>query len=97
MKLFWYLMAMNYDVRTCLAGMREMKLRSQVVQRDLPRPTEVNNAVMRPTPGPNDPPLSLLQKVQSCHVTGFFKKKTVCMLDNRAVATWMYSTVIQRP
>ena len=40
-----------------------MKLRSQVIQKDLPRPTDVNNAVMRPTPGINDPPLSLLQKV----------------------------------
>ena len=40
----------------------EMKRRSQSVQRDLPRPVDINSAVMRPT-GPNDPPLTELQKV----------------------------------
>ena len=48
----------------------ELKRRSQSVQRDLPRPVEINSAVMRPT-GPNDPPLTDLQKVRWDFVTGF--------------------------
>lgn len=39
----------------------ELKNRSQAVQRDLPRPQEINANVMRPTH--TDPPLTDLQKV----------------------------------
>ena len=46
----------------CCAGAQELRLRSQVVQRDYPRPVEVNKTVLRPA-GPNDPQLSELQKV----------------------------------
>lgn len=62
--------------------MHEMKLRSQVVQRDLPRPTEVNNAVMRPTPGPSDPPLSLLQKAEE-----MIKREMLTMIHYDAAYT----------
>jgi pre-mRNA-splicing factor CDC5/CEF1 len=40
----------------------ELKLRSQVVQRSLPRPSDINTNIMRPS-GPNDQPLTELQKV----------------------------------
>ena len=40
----------------------ELKLRSQAVQRELPRPADVNTHIMRPT-GPSDPVLTELQKV----------------------------------
>lgn len=42
----------------------EMRRRSQAVQRDLPRPTEINPAMLRPM-GPNDPPLTDLQRVKT--------------------------------
>ncbi|KAK7108189.1 cell division cycle 5-like protein [Littorina saxatilis] len=41
----------------------ELKRRSQSVQRDLPRPVDINSAVMRPN-GPNDAPLTELQKAE---------------------------------
>jgi pre-mRNA-splicing factor CDC5/CEF1 len=44
------------------ARQEELKRRSQAVQRDLPRPVDVNPAIMRPN-GPNDPPLTELQRV----------------------------------
>lgn len=46
----------------CLSEEREMKKRSQSVQRDLPRPIDVNHTVLRPS-GKDDPPLTELQKV----------------------------------
>ena len=45
-----------------VTGERELKRRSQPVQRDLPRPSDVNQNIMRKV-GPNDPPLNDLQKV----------------------------------
>lgn len=51
MQLVWYL----------VSGELEMRSRSQPVQRDLPRPVEVNMAVLRPPH--TDPPLTELQKV----------------------------------
>ena len=39
-----------------------MKKRSQAVQRELPRPLDVNHTVLRPM-GKDDPPLAELQKV----------------------------------
>ncbi|KAK2162342.1 hypothetical protein LSH36_100g06032 [Paralvinella palmiformis] len=62
--------------------LREMKLRSQVIQKDLPRPTDVNNAVMRPTPGINDPPLSLLQKAEE-----MIKREMLTMIHYDAAYT----------
>lgn len=41
----------------------ELKRRSQAVQRDLPRPVDINPTIMRPT-GPNDPPLTDLQRAE---------------------------------
>jgi len=46
-----------------VSGELEMRSRSQAVQRDLPRPVDVNMAVLRPPH--TDPPLTELQKV-SC-------------------------------
>lgn len=46
----------------CVTGEREMKKRSQAVQRDLPRPYDVNMSVLRPM-GANDPQLNELQRV----------------------------------
>lgn len=40
----------------------ELKQRSQVIQRGLPRPSDINTNIMRPS-GTNDPPLTELQKV----------------------------------
>ena len=37
-------------------------MRSQSVQRDMPRPTDVNSNILRVV-GPGDPPLTDLQKV----------------------------------
>lgn len=48
-------------------GEKELKSRSQVVQRDLPRPTEVNMTVLRPSY--SDTPLTDLQKVIQSHQT----------------------------
>ena len=42
---------------------KEMKLRSHAVQRNLPRPLDVNENILR-NAGPDDPPLSELQKVR---------------------------------
>ena len=42
---------------------KEMKLRSHAVQRNLPRPLDVNENILR-NGGPDDPPLSELQKVR---------------------------------
>jgi len=50
-------------MRYLVSGELEMRSRSQAVQRDLPRPVEVNMAVLRPPH--TDPPLTELQKV-SC-------------------------------
>ena len=41
-----------------------MKKRSQSVQRNLPRPVDVNASILRPQ-GPNEPTLNDLQKVLS--------------------------------
>lgn len=51
------------SMRYLVSGELEMRSRSQPVQRDLPRPVDVNMAVLRPPH--TDPPLTDLQKV-SC-------------------------------
>ncbi|PSN39298.1 Cell division cycle 5-like protein [Blattella germanica] len=56
----------------------EMKSRSQPVQRDLPRPAEVNMAVLRPPH--TDPPLTELQKAEEQ-----IKREMVTMLHYDAV------------
>lgn len=57
----------------------EMKRRSQSVQRDLPRPGDINSAIMRPS-GPNDPPLTDLQKAEE-----LIKKEMLTMMHYDAL------------
>ncbi|KAL0269731.1 UNVERIFIED_CONTAM: hypothetical protein PYX00_007365 [Menopon gallinae] len=57
---------------------KELKSRSQVVQRDLPRPTEVNMTVLRPSY--NDAPLTDLQKAEE-----LIKREMITMLHYDAV------------
>lgn len=59
----------------------EMKRRSQAVQRDFPRPLDVNSAVLRPT-GPNDPPLTELQRAEE-----LIKEEMLIMMHHDAVYT----------
>ncbi|KAK0064476.1 cell division cycle 5-like protein [Biomphalaria pfeifferi] len=57
----------------------ELKLRSLPVQRNLPRPFDVNTNIMRPS-GPNDPPLTELQKAEE-----LIKQEVLIMLHHDAV------------
>jgi pre-mRNA-splicing factor CDC5/CEF1 len=57
----------------------EMKKRSQAVQRNLPRPCEMNATVLRPT-GRDDPPLSELQKAEE-----LIKREMLCMMHHDAL------------
>ncbi|ESO92544.1 hypothetical protein LOTGIDRAFT_190497 [Lottia gigantea] len=59
--------------------LKELKLRSQSVQRDLPRPTDVNSNVLRVV-GPNDAALLDLQKAEE-----LIKKEMLTMLHFDAV------------
>ena len=55
-----------------------MKLRSHAVQRHLPRPLDVNENILR-NAGPDDPPLSELQKVSNIFVyVSYRERKKVC-------------------
>ncbi|XP_049856979.1 cell division cycle 5-like protein [Schistocerca gregaria] len=56
----------------------EMRARSQAVQRDLPRPQEINTAVLRPPH--TDPPLTELQKAEE-----LIKSEMITMLHYDAV------------
>lgn len=58
----------------------ELKRRSQAVQRDLPRPTEVNHTVLRPLN--SDPPLTDLQKAEE-----LIKREMIVMLHHDCVET----------
>jgi len=58
----------------------ELKLRSQSVQRALPRPYDVNTNIMRPA-GPNDMPLTELQKAEE-----LIKQEMRIMLHHDSVA-----------
>jgi hypothetical protein len=49
-----------------------MRCRSQAVQRDLPRPQEVNSAILRPSH--SDTPLTDLQKVNNYFIFLSIKK-----------------------
>ena len=57
-------------------GEAAMKKRSMAIQRDLPRPADMNSSIMRKI-GPSDAPLSELQKVKnlSYHCSGFVYTK----------------------
>ncbi|KAH9507984.1 CDC5 cell division cycle 5-like protein [Bulinus truncatus] len=57
----------------------ELKLRSLPVQRSLPRPFDVNANIMRPS-GPNDPPLTELQKAEE-----LIKQEVLIMLHHDSV------------
>ncbi|GFO03517.1 cell division cycle 5-like protein [Plakobranchus ocellatus] len=57
----------------------ELKLRSLAVQRELPRPADVNTNIMRPT-GPSDPVLTELQKAEE-----LIKQEVLIMLHHDAV------------
>uniref|UniRef100_A0A0B6ZFC9 Uncharacterized protein n=1 Tax=Arion vulgaris TaxID=1028688 RepID=A0A0B6ZFC9_9EUPU len=57
----------------------ELKLRSQVVQRSLPRPSDINTNILRPS-GPNDAPLTELQKAEE-----LIKQEVLIMLYHDAV------------
>ncbi|XP_013401217.1 cell division cycle 5-like protein [Lingula anatina] len=59
---------------------QELLKRSQAVQRELPRPADVNANIMRPPPGPSDPPLTELQKAEE-----LIKKEMLTMLHHDAV------------
>ncbi|XP_067674317.1 cell division cycle 5-like protein [Haliotis asinina] len=59
--------------------LEELKLRSQSVQRDLPRPSDVNSSILRVV-GPGDPPLSELQKAEE-----LIKREMIIMLHYDAV------------
>ncbi|XP_071113531.1 cell division cycle 5-like protein [Haliotis cracherodii] len=59
--------------------LEELKLRSQSVQRDLPRPTDVNSSILRVV-GPGDPPLSELQKAEE-----LIKREMITMVHYDAV------------
>lgn len=60
---------------------KEMRLRSQSVQRDLPRPADVNNHILRVT-GPGDPPINELQRAEE-----LIKKEMLVMQHFDAVHT----------
>ena len=49
-------------------GLKELKQRSQPIQRGLPRPTDVNTSILRPKD--HDAPMSALQKVIK-YILGF--------------------------
>lgn len=60
-----------------------MKKRSMPVQRELPRPAEMNPGIMRKV-GPNDAPLSDLQKVSFSH-RGSLVSLHLCMVYRATV------------
>ena len=58
---------------------RELKKRSQAVQRELPRPVDVNSSVLRPT-NQSDPALSEIQRAEE-----LIKREMITMLHNDTV------------
>ena len=58
----------------------ELKRRSQAVQRDLPRPTEMNHQVLRPLN--SDPPLTDLQKAEE-----LIKREMIVMMHHDCIET----------
>merc|ERR1719412_1279312 len=58
----------------------ELKRRSQAVQRDLPRPTDMNDSVLRPLN--SDPPLTELQRAEE-----LIKREMIVMMHHDCVET----------
>merc|ERR1712029_465721 len=58
----------------------ELKRRSQAVQRDLPRPTEMNHSVLRPLHG--DPPSTELQRAEE-----LIKREMIVMMHHDCIET----------
>ena len=58
----------------------ELKRRSQAVQRDLPRPTDMNHSVLRPLN--SDPPLTDLQKAEE-----LIKREMIVMMHHDCIET----------
>merc|ERR1712223_1260222 len=58
----------------------ELRRRSQAVQRDLPRPTDMNHSVLRPLN--SDPPLSDLQKAEE-----LIKREMIVMMHHDCIET----------
>merc|ERR1711936_1245197 len=58
----------------------ELKRRSQPVQRDLPRPTEMNHSVLRPLN--SDPPLTELQRAEE-----LIKREMIVMMHHDCIET----------
>ena len=56
----------------------ELRRRSQAVQRDLPRPTDMNHSVLRPLN--SDPPLSDLQKAEE-----LIKREMIVMMHHDCI------------
>lgn len=62
-------------------GEAQMKKRSMAVQRDLPRPADMNSNIMRKV-GPSDAPLSELQKVSvNNNCFGFIAQMVLLICD----------------
>jgi pre-mRNA-splicing factor CDC5/CEF1 len=59
---------------------KELRKRSQAVQRDLPRPTDMNDSVLRPLN--SDPPLTDLQKAEE-----LIKREMIVMMHHDCVET----------
>ena len=59
---------------------RELRRRSQAVQRDLPRPTDMNDSVLRPLN--SDPPLTELQRAEE-----LIKREMIVMMHHDCVET----------
>ena len=80
-----------------VSGELEMRSRSQAVQRDLPRPVEVNMAVLRPPH--TDPPLTELQKVSCayCFFMYVVRQKNLTVFKSRYVGNrvgWSNATKV---
>ena len=58
----------------------ELRRRSQAVQRDLPRPTDMNDSVLRPLN--SDPPLTDLQRAEE-----LIKREMLVMMHHDCVET----------
>ena len=59
---------------------KELRRRSQAVQRDLPRPTDMNDSVLRPLN--SDPPLTELQRAEE-----LIKREMIVMMHHDCVET----------
>lgn len=74
----WYSVSLKFSIHLFL-GEAELKRRSQALQRSLPRPHEVNNAILRPS-NASDSSLSDLQKAEE-----LIKKEMLTMMHYDAI------------